>query len=220
MSGMYKSYDPEMSYDPTEKLGVQGTGGVPLYAAATEMNRAKFDVTITNTAGTAFAGRIDLFNYLYSSSRFTDSSVVQDGGAPAAWSNAGVLTFTDGTNSVAVSSSTPELGSYRAIFESLAFDSVKVDLMRIRVANASQFAGDIQIKSKTLFGASKSNTIDPNSYVNPDQNQSLIVDIPQEFIIDNETGLFVNIINYAYLPITISFFVAEFAKPNSGRVLA
>lgn len=217
---LHRSYDPDMNYDPGMKLGLQGNASVPMYAAKDSTERAKFDIQITDTSdpAAAFSGNIELFNPAFSCTNVLNTNIANDGNRPA-FAADGSLVFDDGTGQISVSSNTPDFGNYRAIFETLKHQAFRCDLIRLKVADADQFDQAFTLKARNMYGKTVTNNVAPSDYINPDQNQNLIVDIPINLIFDAYTSLVFNVPSTSRLPINISFFVTEVAFGVSAQIL-
>lgn len=98
--------------------------------------------------------------------------------------------------------------AYATLLNALSSDLFYTNLIRYIIADTAlvaQYANAIGTYDLTLFGKFKSDTINPNSFKQPDQQQAGIVDIPAVQGIDKNTAWGINI-NYNAIDNVLSIF--------------
>lgn len=129
-----------------------------------------------------------------------------------------VLTYDNGaaTDDV-VKITSSSAASYPAFLGATVSDVFACAGIRQNVPTAQaqlQQSEELVIKRESIFGKEESNRISPSAFVNPDQNQSGIVDIPLRFNIDKTTVIKTRMIE-AEFTMTLSFFVDQAKRFNS-----
>lgn len=83
--------------------------------------------------------------------------------------------------------------AYAHLLEATNSNAFKINLIRYTVANTpaglAQFANPIFILNETMFGKFSKDSLDPESYQNPEQNQPQIVDVQLKVEVMKEKGL-------------------------------
>lgn len=192
---------------------------------------AQFNVKVQRV-GTQIANSLDvaIFGYMYFVQGYTgvisqtlsglSSGILGDDtaeNAKLANLEALVLTYDNGASSDDVikitSSSASSYPSFLSATVSDVFTCAGVRLSVPTTQAADHFANDVVLKSETIFGNEKSQRISPNAFINPDQNQSGIVDMAIRFGIDKNTVIKTQMIRAEYTA-TYSFFVMEANRFN------
>jgi hypothetical protein len=104
--------------------------------------------------------------------------------------------------------------AYGSLLESISSDRFAMNMIRYvlpDVTQLNQYSQQIGIFYQSLFGKFNSDTVSPNSFKNPEQMQTNIIDIPLERGIAKQDALaFYNI--YTNQEIDLSFFVFATSK--------
>jgi len=97
--------------------------------------------------------------------------------------------------------------AYGTLLDALSSDLFYTNLIRYVIADAlvAQYSNAIGTYDQTLFGKFKSDSINPNSFKQPDQQQAGIIDIPAVQGIDKNTAWALNV-NYDAVFFTLSIF--------------
>jgi len=208
-----KNYDPSLSYDPSVKLQFAGGAYSEIYRSENPSNWAKLDLTLTCGA-TFSSGTVDVFNYLFSSSRYADSTVFNT--ESSFQTDGSQLWSAGGTDTVSLTSNP----TWASVWNALGSASVHIALLRMiaTVTPSSQFNQSITIKKKTFLGGVVENEISPSAYLSPDQFQTDRVDIPLDLVIDAETGMFVGLTGNSQV-VTLSLFIDRYKKTYGGAAL-
>lgn len=208
-----KNYDPSLSYDPSVKLQFAGGAYSEIYRSENSSNWAKLDLTLT--CGSGFTGgTVDIFNFLFSSTRYADSRVIA---TESAFQTNGSQLWSNGGADTATLTSTP---TWASVWQALGTASIHIALMRLiaSVTPTVQFAQDINVVKQTFLGGKVENTINPSAFLSPDQFQTDRVDIPLDVVIDAETGLFVGLSGVSQV-LTMSLFIDRYKKTYGGAAL-
>lgn len=103
--------------------------------------------------------------------------------------------------------------AYRSILIALLQDFVKVSATRLTVIPSSnaemQFAENIVVASKSVFGGLKSNTLEVDINQRPENNIINIIDIPQEFKLD-KNGVLIVYVNGATTKMSFNFATSNY----------
>ena len=205
--------------DEIRKQGAMKKGTIHNHAIgslkeAAAQGYAQFNVKVTQVkndyTGTVYA---PIFGYLfmltgYHSQGFDGLSGVTSGifnsgeGASSSWTNRDKtvisygVTDTDYTPAAITieSSSAMPYPSFVAATVSDVFQCAGIRYTLDSANNLTQYSNDIVVKKETLFGADESNRITPQSYVNPEQFQNNVVDLPVPFAIDKSTMIYTQLI--------------------------
>tara|TARA_R110002073_G_scaffold77799_2_gene188150 strand:+ start:4399 stop:5067 length:669 start_codon:yes stop_codon:yes gene_type:complete len=209
--GASKNFDPTqpLPFDPS-KSG----GGAAFFKANSRAQMAKLDFVLDHdSVGTATLGAV-IGNKHADPLRVLDSNLTAQS-AIAACTTAGAFEFTDGTSKVTL---TCNQLPYNTFFNALGNAVFHISMLRIKVSDVAQLDKQFTVRRQTMFGYSAEQTIVISNFIDPDQNQSNVVDIPTSLVMDAETGVYIDIIDDATL--TVSMFIDEFLKPASKEALA
>lgn len=91
-----------------------------------------------------------------------------------------------------------------------------IRMMKIQFASENQKKNALELTRVKSFGGSESNTLEPSEFFKPENQQSLVIDIPRDFYIDKATGIFFDLEPLEDMQIT--FFCKMFR--NNGTVIA
>lgn len=126
-----------------------------------------------------------------------------------------VIPFTSGAlNTLGVVIIRCRQTQYGALLKATQSDRFLISGLRYNIADPlvlNQFANDIGIYKASLFGKFDSDSLSPNSYKQPEQNQAGIIDIPLKKGVTKEISLG-TYINYNATDITWSIFVQTVQK--------
>ncbi len=123
-----------------------------------------------------------------------------------------VLTFTTGVVTISCTDR-----PYRHLMEFMRTNSFKSSLIRMTVSDTSQFAQSIKTFKRSAFGADASNTINPEAYKDPQNQQNNIVDIDSQVTIDNEHGISMKLAAVDGLRVSLALFIPIYSKPNTAE---
>jgi len=215
MRGPVAQYDPSigLGYDPNVSLNFEGGGLTEVYIAQNASQYAKVDIVLTN-GSTSTGGQIDIFNNLSSSTKVEDTTIKNNGGA---FQTDGSLLFGSGTDSVSVSCASNI--SYRSLFDALGINAIRVRIVRLVVTATAQLNASLTTKRKTFLGGQKENSIQPNTFLTPDQMQNDRVDIPMLQVVDAEVGWFYTLDATPSSVVTMSCFIDAYVKNYSGGAI-
>ena len=187
---------------------------------------AQVSIKIVN--GTASTQNIELFNYLRSIAKIYNAAVTTSNPVQA-YENIAVNTGTGlpitadkvyfkengdlvielagGTKTTVSCGTVP----YRTLFEGSAQLPFQVAKFRYSFTSEPQLDEEIVLFKKTIFGKYTENRVSPRTYLDPNQYQSKVVDIPISFDVNAETGIQQNILSGE----TVSFnlFCAYWSTP-------
>jgi len=162
-----------------------------------------FQITRTLTAGAAFAGTLPailglphlrendyqqiLFEFIAAALGITGVTVARNG-------NGLLFTFTDGVNTETINiqcSDTP----YNAFVPGLFTTYLKYTNLRYRVAagDEAQYNNVIHYVSRSVLGKTSDNPLTPANYLNPNQQQNNVVDIPEIGNMGSSNGLVIDV---------------------------
>lgn len=79
--------------------------------------------------------------------------------------------------------------SYRSLFESTSTMPMLITGARLSVTTDAQISNPIQWFKASPFGGKVENEINPRRYFKPEQQQSKIIDLPLELLINNNWGV-------------------------------
>ena len=192
-------YDPSQNYDPSHFDGGQPSPDL-----------AQLSVKVVN--GTSGTQNIELFNFLRSIVSIYNAAVTTSNPSQA-YTNVSVNTGTGlaitadrvyfnetgdlvielagGTKTTISCQTVP----YRTLFEGSAVLPFKVSKFRYSFTTDPQMDEEIVMFKKTIFGKYTENRISPRAYLDPNQQQSKVVDIPIGFEVNAESGLQQNILS-------------------------
>lgn len=96
-----------------------------------------------------------------------------------------------GTTSLAVLRIKCNQVAYGTLLDFLSSSTFVLNKIRYKVPSGKeeQFNSDINISKQSIFGASSKDSVSPNAFLDPDQNQPNIVDIPINQLINKEVEL-------------------------------
>ena len=128
-----------------------------------------------------------------------------------------VFSFTDsGVTTDLIQVETVE-NPYPEVLDGIARNPMVCNRIRMSLSDPtqeSQFAQSIEVLESTLYGKTESQIFTPQDEKSPNQFQQGIVDILRfEFDINSQTFFVVPIINVANFTLTMSFSVADYARP-------
>lgn len=212
---MKQSYDPTLNYDPQVKLAYSGGGFVEEYRAENPQSWAKLDLVLTASAGITSL-TVDVFNYLYSSSRVGISGI--GSGDSSSFNTSGAQVWSDGNADDVTLTCTQY--TWESLFHALGVASIHIAMLRMirSVSGANQFGQSIIVKKRTFLGGEITNDINPSAFLSPDQFQTDRVDIPLDLVIDAETSLDVTVVGNSQV-VTMSLFIDRYKKTYGGASL-
>lgn len=129
-----------------------------------------------------------------------------------------VFSFTDsaGPATDLISVETVE-NPYPEVLDGIARNPMVCNRIRMSLSDPtqeSQFSQSIEVLESTLYGKTESQIFTPQDEKSPNQFQQGIVDILRfEFDVNSQTFFVVPIINVANFTLTMSFSVADYARP-------
>jgi hypothetical protein len=135
-----------------------------------------------------------------------------------------VITFKDLTtlaeDSVFIDCST--IG-YDAMLAALTTDTMQIRKIRYTISDVSkqeQFNEPINFFQKSLFGRGTNDSLTPDTYRVPSQNQNNLVDIDTTFTVDKDTCVIVNLAdtNVSGFTVGLNFFVSDYKKLNASNL--
>lgn len=101
------------------------------------------------------------------------------------------LVFTNaGGDTVTVTGITSPITAFQDRLRSAPF---KVKYVRQTVVNAAQFREQMILRSDSVYGSGKFNTLDPEEFITPEQFQLLRVDVPLNTSFDSERRFIMNV---------------------------
>lgn len=83
---------------------------------------------------------------------------------------------------------------YRTLFEGSAVLPFMIKQMRYSFQNDPQLNKEIVANTNTIFGKETKNKISPKAYLDPNQLQTKVVDIPVSISVNGETAIFHDVI--------------------------
>lgn len=197
-------YPRQSNYDPSSWDPSNFDGGQP------SPNLAQVTISITNNI--AATQTIELFNFLRSISKIYAAAVTTSNPIQA-YENIAVNTGTGlpitadkvyfneagsliiesaaGTKCTISCNTVP----YRTLFEGSAFLPFNVAKFRYSFTTDPQLDKEIVIFERTIFGKYSENRLSPRTYLDPNQMQSKVVDIPVSFNVSGEVGVQQDIIS-------------------------
>jgi hypothetical protein len=201
------------SFDPTQPLPfdpARSTYGTGVYKANSRAEMAKLDFVADHNAVAATTLGIVIGNYNADPLNVTDSNITGTTAANINLTSAGAFTFGDGTTTVTL---TCNQLPYNTVWRATGSSAFRVAMLRLKTSDVNQFDKQLKVRRQTMFGYTGEQTIVISNFIDPDQNQANIVDIPTNIVLDAETGIYCDIINDATL--TFSLFISEYIKPAS-----
>lgn len=162
-----RNYDSTLNYDSELAHSYTGRGQMKPQGQTT------FDLQIVHDGVGEVAVDIELFKALFNS---------------GTW-NGNVLEFNPGgagTGKVTVTGLTE---SFKALQERAKSAPFRINFIRIRPTTEAQLAKPIEMEKRSVFGGSKTNSKSPATYVDPNQYQSLNVDVPLDYVVGDDAGL-------------------------------
>lgn len=105
---------------------------------------------------------------------------------------------------------------YATLLESTSSNLFKINMVRITLAdsqatNLAQLRNPINVGTETMFGRFTKDTINPNSFKNPEQNQANIVDVLARIDIYKEKAI-AQYINYDVAPFEWNIFIDDVVR--------
>jgi hypothetical protein len=82
--------------------------------------------------------------------------------------------------------------------------------IRARFSNTDQIEENFIVREYSIFGGSTKNSISPLSYQDPNQQQNLIIDIPQSIILTPEKAVQIEMV--AEQTLTLALFIPSYDK--------
>lgn len=159
------NFDSSMGFDNDMAHSYTGRGQMKPQGQTT------FDFKIVHDgAGGAGTVDIELFKALFNTGTYAGET----------------LTFASGGNTVTITGLT---ASFKALQERAKSQPFRINFARIRPLGEAQLANNITFDTQSVFGGSKQNSISPSTYVDPNQYQTLNVDVPLNFVVGDSTGL-------------------------------
>lgn len=83
---------------------------------------------------------------------------------------------------------------YRQLLEKTATQAFRIERTRMTVTTDAQISKQITCFAKSFLGGTASNNLNPRRFFSPDQQQSLIIDIPVPFRVDAERGMYLQVL--------------------------
>jgi len=204
------------SFDPTQPLPFDPSRsgyGNAVYKAQNRSQMAKLDFVLVHDAEDAAKAGAVIGNYNADPTRVLDARLTNQS-AVVAVTTAGAFNFTAGVNTVTL---TCNQLPYNTFWRATGTSAFHTSLMRVKASDTGQLDNSFTIKRETMFGYSATQTIVISNFIDPDQNQSNIVDIPTSLVMDAESGIYIDI--ESGVTFTISMFIDEFIKPASKDAL-
>lgn len=102
---------------------------------------------------------------------------------------------------------------YATLLQACNSNTFKINLLRYKVNSGQevQFANAILATNETMFGKFTADSINPEAYVNPEQQQDNIADIDIEFDVNKQKGL-ATLANYDVVTFRWNLFIASATK--------
>ena len=199
----------------------------------TKENAASFTINLYRApaAGTGALGvlPVPIFGALDSYSAFFDVitpslkqgvalTACEIGAVNGAVANSKVmkLTYSDGTNTDIVTVECTQ-NNYPALLHATAVDMMKLGGIRYGISNTTnvaQFDNEIKVVKRSLTGRQTNDSLTPSQYKSPNQFQTGIIDISEQFSIDKETSIVVGIGAYAAFTVSLNCYAAKLDKFN------
>lgn len=82
---------------------------------------------------------------------------------------------------------------YKNMIEDLSGLVMNIKQMKIKASSEAQINNSIEIERYSSFGGLRVNSIEPSSFLKPENQQTKLVDINKSIIVDSQTGLFLNL---------------------------
>ena len=194
------SYDDMASYDPDAQMFTGPNPNTPKVVR----QKASFDLNMVNSSAAPLT--IELFNELRSFVENLNPSIVTSAtvtyipetsneGILAAgvgiigYTKEGHLLATGTAGATALTVTCPQY-TYRALQKSSGRRPFRIVGIRMTVQNDAQIDNEIVHFTSNFLGASNRNVLSPRTFFNPQQFQSLIVDIQANFPIDDQKGFY------------------------------
>lgn len=130
----------------------------------------------------------------------------------ATWQSAGLTSQNAGADMWVRCNQIP----YKRLVEDLSSLVLKVNKTKMQFASANQMKNALEFVRVKSFGGIESNTMEPSEFFKPENNQSLLVDIPRSYYIDKATGIFFDLEASEDMQITFSVTMYR----NNGVVIA
>jgi hypothetical protein len=206
------------NFDPTQPLPFDPSRsgyGNAVYKAQNRKQMAKLDFVFVSGAASNKVGAV-VGNYNADPLSVLDSRLTTQT-AVANCTTAGAFEFIAGGGAEKVTLTCNQL-PYNTFWRATGTSAFHVSLLRVKASNTSQLDNSFTIRRQTMFGYDATQTIVISNFIDPDQNQANIVDIPTSVVIDAETGLYIDI--DAGVTFTVSMFIDEFIKPASKDALS
>lgn len=132
-----------------------------------------------------------------------------------------LITYTDGSEEDTVIVTCSTIG-YGALLSSLQTDTVKVAKIRYTISDVTklaQYLNPVDFFKKSLFGKSDNDSLTPDTYRVPSQNQTGLLDIDTQFFIDKDFVLIPSIGAYTNFTVGLNMFVADYKKLNASNLI-
>lgn len=143
-------------------------------------------------------------------------------GNGAANSQIALITYTDGTNSDTIQVSCSTVG-YGALLAALMTDTMRINKIRYTISDSTklaQYLNPINFFKKSLFGKSDNDSLTPDTYRVPSQNQNTMIDIDTQFYVDKDTVVIVSMGgNGNNFVVGLNMFVGEYKKLNASNLI-
>lgn len=209
--GQARKFDPTqpLPFDPS-----RSSYGTAVFKANSRREMAKLDFVAVHGAQAATEIGLVIGNFNADPLNVNDSNIKNVTAANTSLTADGNFVFGNGTTTVTLSCNQLP---YNTFFRATATCAFRVSMLRLKTSDVDQFDKQIKVRRQTIFGYTGEQTIVISNFIDPDQNQSNVVDIPTNLVLDNESGWYIDMIEGATL--TISLFIDEFIKPASKDAL-
>lgn len=221
-----QNYDPSMNRNFSNADGNNANGLILLEGG----NAAQVDVKISNAHVAAL--KLNLFGMVNSIAEiaqaqltaytpFTPESIVANETA-GVFALDGLIYF-DASGDLIIQNAdaskkcvvhTPQAITYKGLFNASNRYAFRISKIRLTVTNDAQLNNELVFTEQTFLGAVKSNSVNPRAYLNPNQFQSKVVDIPVGTIIDFEKGMQYQV--EAGEVVNLSLFIDAYRKMSLG----
>jgi hypothetical protein len=193
------------------------------------ISNALSQITLKVVNGIAATQKIEFFNYLRSIVKIVNANITAS--LPFAYADIAITVagaagtpnlvsrvyFTD-AGSLVIESAAGTLCTlscttvpYRTLFEGSASLPFKVEKLRFSFTTDPQLDEEITVFRNTIFGSYSEKKISPRTFLDPNQQQSKVVDIPMSFQVNCETGINLNILSGE--TVSLALFVSTTTNP-------
>lgn len=208
----FDDFDAE-NYEDFSKRPMRKRNNVKQYAGVSQLN-----IQIVN-AGAA-AQKIELFNAMRSISKAANPGITTltpfAAKDRAAANLNGLIYFDENGNLIFQNAaggqttiSCKEI-PYRALLDATMNSPFAVQKMRAVYSADAQIDEVLQYTKNTFLGQAQSDSINPRSFFDPQQQQNLTVDIKQSYKVDRESGIIYNALAGANIRFTL--FIPKYRK--------